>query len=458
MKRPEYRSLRRRAAAAALHRPSFLADAAGVAGLAQVGGHSSLEQDLCHFAGRTVLISSVGQLPAALALLALDGVARRLVLCPPDLVPEHVRAVMEEAEVDAVVTDGTGPAAAAPGAARCRSRFVRPAPAVEGAVETEWILFTSGTTGRPKLVVHTLASLAGPLQQGPAGSGAVWSTFYDIRRYGGLQVLLRALLGGGSLVLSQADESVGDHLTRAGKLGVTHILGTPTHWRRALMSPTIGGIAPHYVRLSGEVADQAILDQLARTFPAAGLTHAFASTEAGVGFEVDDGLAGFPASVLERPGSPVEIKIANGSLCIRSPRTAMRYLGDHRPLADREGFVDTGDTVTRRGERYLFAGRREGVINVGGQKVHPEEVEAVINRHPAVQMARVIGRPNPITGSLVIAELVLRDAEASAFVRVRDEVLATCRAELAAHKVPAMLRQRAAIASSAAGKLDRSHA
>src|SRR6185312_14089106 len=105
---------------------------------------------------------------------------------------------------------------------------------------TEWLLFTSGTTGRPKIVLHTLASLTGPLDDGMAvASDAVWSTFYDVRRYGGLQILLRALLGGGSLVLSQAGQSVAEFLARAQGCGVTHISGTPSHWRRALMSPAV---------------------------------------------------------------------------------------------------------------------------------------------------------------------------------------------------------------------------
>src|SRR2546422_11460363 len=118
---------------------------------------------------------------------------------------------------------------------------------------TEWILLTSGTTGVPKLVVHTLTSLAGAINGDRAlAVPAVWSTFYDIRRYGGLQILLRALLGGGSLVLSSAAESTGDFLIRAGARGVTHLSGTPSHWRRALMSPSAHRIAPHYVRLSGE--------------------------------------------------------------------------------------------------------------------------------------------------------------------------------------------------------------
>src|SRR5207247_293364 len=157
---------------------------------------------------RSVLVATRDQLTAALAPIELDGLASRLVLCPPDL-------------------------------------------------------------------------------------PALWTTFYDIRRYGGLQIFLRALLGGGSMVLSSARESPGDFLTRAGAHGVTHISGTPSHWRRALMSPSAHRIAPRYVRLSGEIADQAILDHLRACYPDARIAHAFASTEAGVAFDVGDGRAGF---------------------------------------------------------------------------------------------------------------------------------------------------------------------
>jgi len=76
------------------------------------------------------------------------------------------------------------------------------------------------------------------------------------------------------------------------------------------------------------------------------------------------------------------MKIEDGSLHIRSGRTANRYLAGTLSLRDDDGFVDTGDMVERRGDRFYFIGRRGGIINVGGLKVHPEEVEAVINRHP----------------------------------------------------------------------------
>src|SRR5256885_17142285 len=100
--------------------------------------------------------------------------------------------------------------------------------------------------------------------------------------------LFRSALSHGSLVLSSAAESPADFLARAAAAGVTHISGTPSHWRRALMSGAAARISPRYVRLSGEIADQAILDSLRRAFPQAIVAHAFASTEAGVGFEVRD--------------------------------------------------------------------------------------------------------------------------------------------------------------------------
>ena len=100
----------------------------------------------------------------------------------------------------------------------------------------------------------------------------------------------------------------------------------------------------------------------------------------------------------------------DGSLRIRSHRTAHAYIGAGAPpLADADGFVDTGDMVELRGERYHFVGRRGGIINIGGLKVHPEEIEAVINGHASVRMSRARSRRSPITGAIVVADIVLAD-------------------------------------------------
>jgi len=453
----------------AARRPErFIWSAETQVALAELSAGSSLEGSLEELRGRSVLIITRDQLTAALALIQIDGVARRLILCPPDLDTRHLPFVMATAQVDAVVSDCARAdigAVAGVHFISCSAR-ITPAAALHGERHaSEWILFTSGTSGPPKMVLHTLGSLAGAINTGGRLAGAnIWSTFYDIRRYGGLQIFLRALMGGGSLALSSAAESTADFLTRAGSYAVTHMTGTPSHWRRALMSGAAPRILPHYVRLSGEIADQAILDSLRAQYPRAAVAHAFASTEAGVGFEVEDGLAGIPASYFGHRAQGVELRVEDGSLRIRSPRTARHYLGDESaPLLDADGFVDTGDILELRDGRYHFSGRRGGIINVGGLKVHPEEVEAVINRHPRVQMSLVKSRKNPVTGAIVVAEIVLKPGSTAAEpagenVALKTEILENCHRALAAHKVPAAIRIVASLEVTPSGKVARPNA
>ena len=434
--------------------------------LAELAHSSALGGRLEELRDATVLIAIQDQLTAALVLLELDGVARRMVLCTPDLPAEHFPGVIERSEAQACVRDAAS-AAAVPlnlrTSVQAEPRLTPGAAHARAERATEWVLLTSGTTGAPKLVLHTLASLRSALTgEAASGSPALWSTFYDIRRYGGLQIFLRALKAG-SLVLSDPQEPVIDFLARAAAAGVTHISGTPSHWRKALMSGAATQIAPRYARLSGEIADQAVLDSLRAAFPAATVAHAFASTEAGVAFEVRDGRAGFPATLLGGAG-PVELEVHDETLRVRSPGTAQCYLGpDAQPLKSADGFVDTGDRIEEREGRCYFAGRRGGVINVGGQKVHPEEVEAVINAHPWVRMSLVRARRNAITGAVVTADVVLAEEGGSRGARppaaaLTRELTERCRSALPAHKVPAMIRIVPSLEVSASGKLVRPNA
>jgi acyl-CoA synthetase (AMP-forming)/AMP-acid ligase II len=419
------------------------------------------------------------QLLSGLVMTEIDGVARRMLLCPPDLNSDHIRSLIEDAGIDAVVTDqpekwtDTDVKLVVP-----VQPPMRVATSTVTQRATEWLMLTSGTSGVPKIVSHTLEGLTGAIvADSPAraskafssevGTGSheenasknravVWATFYDIRRYGGLQIFLRAIIGGGSMVLSQPGEALTDHVARLQGRGVTHISGTPSHWRKLLMSGSAAGFSPRYVRLSGEIADQAVLDGLRRTFPGASVGHAYASTEAGVGFAVNDGLEGFPASLLgSRDG--VDMKVEDGSLRIRSTRTAHAYIGRQAAeLTDGEGFVDTGDMVELRGDRYHFVGRRGGIINIGGLKVHPEEIEAVINRHAEVRMSRAKSRRSPITGAIVVADVVLADGQdESNGADIRARILADCKASLPPHKVPAVIKFVASLDITAAGKLAR---
>jgi acyl-coenzyme A synthetase/AMP-(fatty) acid ligase len=427
---------------------------------AELARRGPLAPHLGELAGRCVIVAASSQFAAAQAMIDLDGLAARMVLAPPDITPSQLAQAARLAGAHAIVFDRGPPAGTPESLERIAfdpyTRFDR-GPA-DPPRRTQWVMFTSGTSGAPKLVRHDLTGLIGAIRPARASpAAAVWSTFYDIRRYGGLQIFLRAIVGGATMVLSAEHEAPAAFLRRLGALRVSHISGTPSHWRRALMSGEAGAIAPRTVRLSGEIADQPILDALAAAYPKAAIGHAYASTEAGVGFEVTDGREGFPVDFLDYAGGCVELAVAEGTLRVRSRRAAEGYVGaPHLALLDPDGFVDTGDLVERRGDRFYFVGRRGGLINVGGLKVAPEEVEAVINRHPAVTMSLVRARKSPITGAIVVADVVVDPAaHYRDEVTLRAKILSLCRKALPAHKTPTMLRFVPALEVGANGKVVR---
>jgi len=408
---------------------------------------------------RSVMLATSGQLLSALAMIEIDGIAKRLLLCPPDVNAQYVGTLIQEAEVDTIVTDQQDRWADVGVDVVLPVHFPVPmAEELKTEQATQWLMLTSGTSGAPKIVSHTLDGLCGAIHADGTshGQAPVWSTFYDIRRYGGLQIFLRAVVGGGSMVLSEQDEPLRDYVIRLVGRRVTHISGTPSHWRKLLMSGSVSDFSPCYVRLSGEIADQAVLDGLRQAFPHASVGHAYASTEAGVGFAVTDGREGFPADLIGQDRNGVQMKVVDGSLRIRSKRTAQAYVGKSAAaLIDVDGFVDTGDMVELRSDRYYFVGRRGGIINIGGLKVHPEEVEAVINRHRGVRMSRAKSRRSPITGSVVVADVVLAEDGIDNEKSIRDEILNACRAELAHYKVPAVISFVETLDVTPAGKLAR---
>ena len=130
-----------------------------------------LDADL---SGRNILLRTSGQLFAALGLIELDGVAARIVIAPPDIKPEHLPAIVERAGIDTVVSDD--PALALDGVGFEQLHLPRAGDVIAPSRESEWVLFTSGTTGIPKMVAHSLAALTGAIQ--PAAPGdIVWGTW-----------------------------------------------------------------------------------------------------------------------------------------------------------------------------------------------------------------------------------------------------------------------------------------
>ena len=321
---------------------------------------------------------------------------------------------------------------------------------------TQWIMATSGTTGTPKLVAHSLASLTRSHQR-HGGSTFRWALLYDPCRFAGLQVSLQALIGGSTLLAAPVDdiEACVEFLLREA---CTSISATPSMWRKLLLAQSASKLKLKHITLGGEIADSKILERLRATFSQAKITHIYASTEAGVGFSVRDGKAGFPVSYLDSvPGDSVELKIDHqGTLLIRGKEFKQSYIGQSQPLADAEGFVNTGDLLVVDGDRVRFLGRANGSINVGGQKVMPEEVEVVLRECAAVVDVRAYGKASPILGNIVAAEVVASGEADKADVQA--QLIRLCQGKLAAFKRPATIRFVDKIGLTSAGKISRSMA
>src|SRR4051812_31090225 len=137
------------------------------------------------FAGRCVALAVADMADAAAALIDLDGLARRILLCPPGWDAREIARAAALAEVDALAHDKAAtPPLACEVALPVRLPLSPRGETAAPRLETEWVLPTSGTSGPPKLAVHTLATLTAAIAPAPPQQ---WATFYDIRRYGGLQ-------------------------------------------------------------------------------------------------------------------------------------------------------------------------------------------------------------------------------------------------------------------------------
>lgn len=303
---------------------------------------------------------------------------------------------------------------------------------------TEWVIYTSGTTGEPKAVSHTLASLSRAVR--PQDGPRVWGLVYDPHRLAGLAVVLQALASESTLVEARHG-SIADRVTRMKNAGVTALSATPTLWRQILQTGATENWGLERITLGGEVSDQRLLDALASEFPRARITHVFAASETGVAFSVGDGRAGFPVEYLTRSPRGTALEVRGDILWVHSPQSS---------LAGPDGFASTGDVVEVQGDRVMFAGRESGMVNVGGTKVYPEQVETVIREHPVVAEAIVYSKANPFSGSVLIAKVV---------VTAPDDAAASIRRwvaeRLPAPMVPAQVIVVDSLNSSANGKVVR---
>lgn len=315
-------------------------------------------------------------------------------------------------------------------------------------------ILTSGTSGAPKCARHSWDRLAKAVVINPKFQNRKWMMSYHITNFAGLQVFLQCFLNGGCFTISKTwPSSWNDDIDLIDNHKVDYLNCTATYSRKLILSMTHSSTnTVKSITLGGEVVDQALIDDLKNKFPNAKIIHIYASTEMGSRIEVKDEQAGFSLSTINNK----DIRIFEGEIQLKpSERSMLSYLGK-KNLAegDAESWISTGDLVEVNEGRVYFLGRKDLMINVGGFKVNPGTVEAIIRKIQGVAEVLVTGVKSPISGNLVKATVVAADGFNVDEVRI--SILKECKQKLPYYSVPRLFEFTDGLALTSSSKIKRS--
>lgn len=307
---------------------------------------------------------------------------------------------------------------------------------------SEITIFTSGTTGQPKRVTHSVATLARNVRKGEQYKEHVWAYAYNPTHMAGTQVFFQALMNQSTMVnvFGESREVVYQQIER---YGITHISATPTFYRM-LMPFEKAYPSVKRVTLGGEKSDKQLYEHICNIFPNAKVNNVYASTEAGSLFAAKDDCFQIPANIRDK------FRVENDELLIHKS-----LLGQSDSFVFDGEYYHSGDLIEWVNEAeglFRFKSRKNELINVGGYKVNPGEVEDAINAIEGVQQSLVYGRSNSILGNIVIAEVKLVEGAALTDLEIR-KVLASL---LQDFKVPRKIQIVNELSMTRTGKLKRS--
>lgn len=279
------------------------------------------------------------------------------------------------------------------------------------------ILPTGGTTGAPKHVVHSVKTLLSPYQLQQRDPVRIL-TLYAADHIAGLDAFFQALHKGSTLVIPESRDpgSIGSCIE---KFSVDVLPATPTF----LQFLILGGVASDHDLFSvnaiphgAEPMPDALRDRIRETFPNARLIHRFGMTELGA-LPVREDPEHPDALFLDAPG--YSWKLIDGEIHIKGKTPFLGTL-EAGPIDPDNYWHATGDLgeLSENGSMRIL-GRREAMINVGGEKVLPERVESLLLEHPNVRDVCVTGLSSPLTGQTVVAEVVF-SGEADRMQLMRD--------------------------------------
>ena len=267
--------------------------------------------------------------------------------------------------------------------------------------QTQIGIFTSGTTGEPRLHFHPIQSLLRGLK--PIHDAETWGLLYAPDRMAGLQVVFQAAISGANLSAPARTATLVEKIEIFCRDGVDGLSATPSFWRQILGTREKNKLKLRYASVGGEIATQELLDELVMAFPQAQITHVFATTESGPVFSVSDQKSGFPLEYVGRiHKSGVIPRLEAGELVLETSNAS----GDRK-------LIPTGDLVEVRNQRVLFVGRKDDLVNIGGNKISLHRIEEAFLSLGVAQDCVARTKPNHILGNAITLDVVWRDGKLS---------------------------------------------
>jgi acyl-coenzyme A synthetase/AMP-(fatty) acid ligase len=295
------------------------------------------------------------------------------------------------------------------------------------------ILFSSGSTGKPKAMVHNFDNLINHFQNKKERSiNMILFLMFD--HIGGLNTLLNILSMGATIIIPE-NRNADDICKLIQDYKIRVLPSSPTFLNLILMNNSYDKYDLKSLRMityGTEAMPESLLNRLKEVFPKVKFLQTFGTSETGI---ANTSSKSSNSTFMKIDDPELEYKIVDNELLLKSKTQVIGYLNSSMNSFTNDGWFNTGDLVETTNDGYIkIIGRNTEVINVGGEKVLPNEVESMILSIPEIEDAMVYGEKNIITGQTVVCDVVLKkEIEAK---EIKKIVRKYCKSKLASYKIP----------------------
>lgn len=269
------------------------------------------------------------------------------------------------------------------------------------------VLFSSGSTGKSKAAVHDMVPLMEKFKVPRHRLRTISFLLHD--HIGGINTMLYTLSNGGCLV-TVSDRSPDGVLRTVDAHRIQLLPTSPTFINLVLISEAYKLYkldSLETLTYGTEPMPKSTLQRFHQLFPHIRLVQTYGLSEVGI---LRSKSKSSDSLWVKIGGEGFETRVVNGILHIKAQSAMLGYLNATSPFTE-DGWMNTGDQVEVDGDYVRFLGRQSEIINVGGEKVYPAEVESVIQELDNVAEVTVFGEKNPITGNIVCAKVTLLEDE-----------------------------------------------